>query len=393
MPEQIRYVGVIVPTGARGLVEGVAQFAYPSRPWRVKWFSGWGGTNLVEDVFSAKFDGIIVCEDRRGLAAAVAKGPWPVVLATDAFDNASLPRADTDDDAVARLAADYLLDRGFEHLLVCGTKDIASYATRCGVFRDRVTAAGKTCVWWQRSEYESDRAQELATRVLRAQPKPLGVFCESSWVAKQIADVCHRCGLRVPEDVAILGVGNDELICKLTYPPLSSVVTPDEEIGYRAAELLDALMNKRPVKQRRLALGPLGIMSRASTDVLAIADAELADALRFIRENAHKPIDVTSILSAVPIGRRTLEKKFRTLLKRSPLDEIRRIRLENAKLHLATSDLPIAEIAKRCGLPDARRFATVFKQHYHCTPKHFREQARHPKAESRTNAPLKAQKA
>jgi LacI family transcriptional regulator len=376
MADQMRYVGLVVPSGWRQMIEGVVRYAYPQHQWRVKWFSGWGGTDLVADAFREKFDGMIVTEDRPGLADAVAAGPWPTVLASDSFGNAAIPAVDVDNDAVGQLAAQYLLNRGFERFVVCGDPSMYFSRLRCRSLVRAITDAGKTAVPFEQKLMESDIAQAALGNLLVGLAKPLAVFCESDWVAKHVADVCHMRSLRVPEDVAILGVGNDELICQLTFPPLSSVMYPVELIGHEAARLLDTLMagGRRPAAP--LLLPPLGITTRASTDILAIDDADLADALQFIREHAAEPISIRSILERVPIGRRTLEKKFRRLLGRSPLEEIQRIRLEKAKLYLAGTEMLIPDVAKQCGFADARRFATVFRQTFHSTPTAYRANSR-----------------
>lgn len=378
MPGRMRYVGLIVPTGWRQMIEGVVRYAYPQHEWRMKWFSGWGGTDLVADAFREKFDGIIVTEDRRGLADAVASGPWPTVLASNMHGNQRLPSVDVDNVAVGELAARYLLDRGFERFVICGDPLMHFARERCSAFARAIHAAGKTTIPFEQTLMESVPAQAALGQLLTDLPKPLAAFCESDWVAKHVADVCHMRQLRVPEDVAILGVGNDDLICQLTFPPLSSVIHPVQQIGYQAARLLDALMDGQPLPPGPLRLPPLGITTRASTDILAIDDADLTDALRFIREHAAQPITIRDILDRVPIGRRTLEKKFRRLLGRSPLEEIQRIRMDKAKLYLANTDMLIPEIARQCGYTDARRFATVFRQRFNVTPTAYRASRRTP---------------
>jgi LacI family transcriptional regulator len=369
---------VIVPSGWRTLIEGVVRYVYPAHQWRVKWFSGWGGSDIVTDAFSQRFDGMIVAEDRRGLAAAIAKGPWKTVLASDSFGNPELPCIDVNNAAIGQIAADYLLGRGFDRLVFCGDPQMHFARQRFAAFRQAVADAGKQVTHWDQPLMESELGQARFGTFLEQMPRPLAVFCESDWIAKHVADICHLHNLRVPEDVAVLGVGADTLICQLTYPPLSTVHYPGQEIGYEAARLLDDLMSGRPAPPGRLLFPPQGITTRASTDILAIDDPDLADALRFIREHAGEPISMKHILRRVPIGRRTLEKKFRRLLGRSPLEEITRLRLETAKLYLASSDLGIPAVAKQCGFADARRFATVFRQSVGCTPTAYRQRGRTP---------------
>lgn len=378
MSTKIPYVGVIAPSGRQDVVEGVVRYAYPTHRWRVRWLSGWGGSNIVADVFSQDFDGIIVSEDRRGLAKAIAAGPWPTVLATDIYGNPKLPRVLFHNVRVGEIAAEYLLNRGFENFAVFGNPDTYFSDQRADSFIKSLAAAGKKCVSLMLEDFESDSAQKQTGQFIKSLQNPVAIFCVNDWTAKLVADTCHLNGLHVPEEVAILGVDNDRLICRLTYPPLSSVINPLRDMGFYAAQLLHQLMNNQPPAETTILLPPQGIVTRASTDVMAFSDKDITDALSFIRQNAREPITVNSILEHIPIGRRTLEKKFKSLLKRSPLDEIKRVRLTMAKLQLAHSQMNVPAIATHCGFSDARRFATVFKQEFGCSPTEYRTQCRMP---------------
>lgn len=375
-PPENRYVGVIVPTGFQDIVEGVARFAFPAHPWRVKWFSGWGGTDIPRDVNADHFDGLIVLEDRPGLLKALARPGRPLVVVTSENPEPSLPRVTFNHHAIGRMAAEELLNRGFSNFAYC-CKNVGEASQQRGqAFADRLTAAGHTCVRWDGFGQDEATIVDSLGNWLSQLPRPLAVFCECDWHAKITCDVCHIKGLRVPEDIAILGAGNDELLCALTYPPISAVNVPAGDLGYRAAEMLNCLMNRQSPPEKVVRLEPTGIVTRASTEVLAINDPEVAAALHFMRENVHKGIGVADVIRHLPLARRTLEKKFHQLLQRSPLEEIRRLRIEQAKSCLARSDLRIPEIALSCGFADARRFATVFRQQVGCPPTQYRRKYR-----------------
>lgn len=375
-PPENRYVGVIVPTGFHEVVEGVARFAFPAHPWRVKWFSGWGGTDIPSDVNSDHFDGLIVLEDRPGMLAALDRPGRSVVVVTSENPPAKFPRVIFDHQAIGRMAAEELLNRGFTNFAYCSKIAGDAAMERGRYFAEHLAAAGQTCSFWQNFGQDEAAIVDSLGAWLKALPRPLAVFCECDWHAKITCDVCHIIGLRVPEDVAILGAGNDELLCQLTYPPISAVEVPAQELGYKAAEMLNLLMKGETLPSQVVRLQPLGVVTRASTDTLAIKDPEVASALRFMRENIHKGISVEDVIRHLPVARRTLEKKFRQLLQRSPLEEIRRLRMERAKSCLARSDLRIPEVARSCGFEDPRRFSTVFHEQVGCSPVAFRRQCR-----------------
>lgn len=358
------------------LVTGVARFVYPAYRWRVKWFSGWGGTDVIQEVLDGGFDGILVLEDRPGMASALATCGAPVVVVLPAYAHAGLPSAGVDERMVAEMAADYLMNRGFENLAVVSQAATLFAAQRSEAFVERVHAHGRNCSAWQHPFQSEAQFIDRLGQWLEGLPKPVAVFCISDWTAKLACDSCHLRSLRVPEDVAILGVDNDEVICQLAYPPLSSVIVPTENIGYEAAKLLEELMWGGTAPTQQVMLAPLGVATRASTDILATADPEVAAVLRFMRDNFHRPITITDILRHVPVARRTLEKKFRTVLKRSPLEELRRLRLEHAKFYLARGEMRMPEVARSCGFVDPQHFATVFHREVGCTPRAYRRGCR-----------------
>jgi LacI family transcriptional regulator len=192
----------------------------------------------------------------------------------------------------------------------------------------------------------------------------------------EVIDACRAADIAVPEEIAIVGFDNDEPLCELAEPPLSSVAFNSARMGYEAAAMLDRLMNGKPVKQHWLEIDPLGVVTRRSSDRWAIEDPDVAAAVRFIRENAANPIDVGDVVSALSLSRRSLELRFKRTLGRSPLDEINSVRVERAKELLTRTEFKLSRIALACGFHSVIHFHTVFRRHAEITPQAYRLRTR-----------------
>ena len=204
-------------------------------------------------------------------------------------------------------------------------------------------------------------------------PKPVGIMACYDIKAQQVLDVCRELDLAVPEQVAVIGADNDHLLCNLSDPPLSSVIPNSRRAGYEAARLLDQMMFGEKVDNNAVLVRPLGIETRQSTDTLAIEDAEIAEALRFIRRHASSGINVGDVLKAVPLSRRVLESRFRKLLGRTPHEEIVRQRIGRVQQLLSETELSLREIADRTGFEHAEYLSVAFKQATGQTPTQFRK--------------------
>ena len=179
----------------------------------------------------------------------------------------------------------------------------------------------------------------------------------------QTLDACRRAGLRVPDDVAVIGVDNDTHLCNMCTPPLSSIDVNPSHIGYEAAALLTRLMRGASNPAGPVLLGPpRGIVPRQSTDVLAIDDRDVAAALRFVREHAVDGIHVSDVVANARQSPSTLERRIKATLGRTIKGEITRVRLERARLLLQETDLPIAAIATRSGFSEPKYFCEVFRK-------------------------------
>ncbi len=203
-------------------------------------------------------------------------------------------------------------------------------------------------------------------------PRPVGIMACYDIKAQQVLDVCRELDLAVPEQVAVIGADNDELLCNLSDPPLSSVVPNSQRAGYEAAGFLDRMMSGQKVKSDAVLVRPLGIETRQSTDTLAIEDAEIAAAVRFIRRHADTGINVGDVLKEVPLSRRVLESRFRKILGRTPHEEIVRQRIGRIQQLLSETELSLREIADRTGFEHAEYLSVAFKQATGQTPSEFR---------------------
>jgi LacI family transcriptional regulator len=209
-------------------------------------------------------------------------------------------------------------------------------------------------------------------------PKPVGVMTSTDLLGQQFLEACSRANVVVPEQVAVVGADNDELICAVANPPLSSVIINDPQRGYEAAALLDKLMSGVRLTTNTVYVEPAGVVRRASTDILAIADEAVVTALRYIRDHACEGIDVNEVVDRVPMSRSMLERRFRKFVGRSLNNEIVRVRLNRAVELLCATELEIKDIAHRAGFNSASYMGAVFAEKLGRTPGSYRDASRRP---------------
>jgi LacI family transcriptional regulator len=365
----------------RGVLRGIKRYAETAPHWTFLPVSP--EREAVRTLRSLRPAAVIAHVFSEGLAQSLSRLRVPVVNVCGVLPEASFPRIGVDDHRCGALAAEHLLERGLRHFGFVGHRDHGYSLRREAGFRERITQTGASVA----SYYEPGRrpfdpmgrlwAQDRAVeRWIRALPRPVGIFAPNDIWGVQLTEVCLRASLRVPEDVAILGVDDDDLLCAFARPSLSSIALPTQRIGYEAAEEVDRLLRGAQTRSRPLLFPPLGVIARRSTEILAVDDANLVAALRFIRGQAHRPIRVADLLREVPTSRRFLERRFRRVLGRSILGEIRRVHVERASQLLAQSDLPLNSVAERSGFTDAKRFSTVFRQMVGLTPSAYRQRLR-----------------
>jgi LacI family transcriptional regulator len=371
----------------RGLLSGIAGFVREHQNWSVLyeewtwadappgWLKGWDG------------DGIIVRLETQGMAAAIQPLKIPKVDVRGSVSGLNIPLIDTDDHEVASMAANHLLERGFRHCAFCGFVGANYSDKRSTWFRECITKAGVACdIYTPPSvlaggdtievEKWSLQFDEDLMDWLKYLPKPVGIMACNDIRGQQVINACRRLDLMVPDEVAVIGVDNDEVLCELSDPPLSSVVPNCGRIGYDAARLLDSLMEGKPAPPSPMYVQPAGIVTRRSTDVLAISDRAIASVVRHIRDHACEGLSVANLVHVAALSRSVFEHRFRKLVGRSPKAEIMRVQLQRAKQLLTESDMTLTGIADKCGFKYPEYFSAVFRLKTGITPGGFREQMR-----------------
>jgi LacI family transcriptional regulator len=378
----MKKVALLIETSnayARGLLHGVRAYLREHRPWSIylaehgrgdqppAWIAGWHG------------DGIIARVENPSMAQALCQLKVPIVDTSAARLMPSLPWFETDDAAIACLAFQHLRDRGFKRFAYCGDPRFNWSNWRREHFEGAVRADGGQYFLYEparRFSPDDTRQVDDIARWVKKLPKSVGVMACYDYRGQQVLDACRQLGVPVPDEVAVIGVDNDELLCELSHPPLSSVVPNTHRTGYAAAALLDEMMSGRPAEGLTHLIAPLGVATRQSTDVLAIEDRNVGLAVRFIREHACDGINVRDVLKAVPQARRQLEGRFKALLARSPHEEIVRVQLNRVQQLLADTDLPLSEVAERAGFAHVEYLSVVFKKKIGMPPSQYRSKNR-----------------
>ena len=375
-----RRVALIIETSSgygRALLAGVTRYMRAHEEWSVfleqrdllreppPWLAGWTG------------DGILSRITTPDLAAAVRASGVPLVDLTDRQHSLGFPKVRSDDGEIGRLAAKHLAQRGFRRFGFCGFEGEAWSDRRERAFAAAAKAAGGECPtfrspWYGPAAADWEEGRRRLAAWIAGLPKPVGIMGCNDVRGMQILDVCAEIGAKVPEQVAVIGVDDDRPLCLVCAPPLSSVVPDAETVGRLAAETLAALMNGLDPGPPERVVPPSGVVTRQSSDVVAIEEPEVAAALHFIRRNACRGITVSDVLREVIVSRSTLERKLRHYLGRSPQQEIRSVQVNKAKELLTTTPLPAERIAELCGFKHPEYLHVVFKRLTGRTPGEYR---------------------
>jgi LacI family transcriptional regulator len=340
----------------------------------------------LPDLESWSGDGIIFTFADRHVVRTVTRLGLPRVGiegGTMCRDSAlGVPYFATDNEAIGRLAAEHLIERGFTRLAYCGypRSDLTAWSVeRAKAFEQAARERGLFCSVYT-SRYTTARKwaslQRELTVWLASLEKPVGLLAANDARARHVLEACRSCFLRVPEDVAVLGVDNDEVMCELTDPPLSSIEQGTRTLGYQAAAMLDDLMAGKRVRRLRHFVRPKEVVMRRSTNVLAIGNSDVAAAVAYIRQHACDPASVGDVVAAVGLSRSTLHVRFKEAMGRTMHAEIQRVQIERARNLIAVTDLPLKQIATMAGFAHINYLTTVFRHQIGWTPAEYRKRAR-----------------
>jgi LacI family transcriptional regulator len=293
--------------------------------------------------------------------------------------DANIPYVGTDNTAIAQLAADHLLERGFVHFAYCGYHPTPS--NRCSykraeAFSEAIVKRGHACASYNAPNTASDTWEKICGDLvawLSSLPHPVGIMACNDSRARQILEACRMVHLRVPEDVAVVGVDNEEAICLFTKPTLTSVDQGSQRSGYEAASLLDQWMDGGLMTPGKRTVAPVGIVARGSTEILATTDDELAAALLFIREHACEAIKLDDVSRTTGANNVSLRRRFKSVLGRTVHEEIQRVRVERAKQLLVSTDWPFKQIARHSGFCSVQYMSTRIRQSTGYTPREYRD--------------------
>lgn len=375
-----RSVALLIETSnayARGLLEGVVDYVRRHDAWSIFLPEQQRGARLPAWISRWRGDGVIARIETPEIARALQRTKLPMVDVSAGRHIPGIPWVETDDAEIARLAAEHLLERGFRQLAFCGEAGFNWSLWRQASFVRIVSEAGCACHVYQSPSsaergFSWNREKRRLAAWVRRLPRPIGVLASYDIKAQQLLDVCRELDIAVPEEVAVIGVDNDRLLCALASPPLSSVIPNARLTGFEAARLLDRVMAGERVPTDGHLVKPLGVQTRQSTDVLALDDPDIATAVRYIREQACRGIDVSAVLRQSPLSRRVLESRFLKLLGRTPHQEILRVRINRVKQLLGGTDLSLAEVAERAGFEHVEYLSVAFKREVGQTPREFR---------------------
>lgn len=364
----------------RDLIQGIVRYSRLHGPWtfyredvfysqnknrrkNLAWIKKWGA------------DGIIT-RDSQDMDAFLELG-LPVISASAFLERSqNVIEIVTDDIRVGELACEHFTRRGFTNFAYFGFNDMPWSKRRQNSFTGLLKEKGFSAhVLNSKSSrmLNWDKEHPRIIKWLESLPKPIGVLCCNDDRGCDLIEACKAGGLKVPFEVAVIGVDNDVQVCELSNPPLSSISLSTEKAGYQAAETLDKLMSGKPAGLTEINVTPLEVVNRQSTDTLAIDDEQVVQALQFINHSTKELIQVSDVIYHVRCSRRGLDEKFQKHLGYTVFAEIRRVRVENIARMLLETDMSISQIALTLGYNDSDHIARFFKQEKLVTPQAYKK--------------------
>ena len=382
--KRIPHVALLIETSrsyTRGLLRGIRHYVSEHGPWSLfmeqralessppPWLGNWQG------------DGILTRTWTQATADAIRRTKVPTVELRATKLRHRFPFVGVDNGALGRMVAEHLAERGFRNFACYDIDSEIFFEKRRDNFVATVQAMGFDCHVLHAPEgREKPRQWEAQQRRLVQWlidlPKPGGIMACTDQLGYWVLDACLRAGVAVPEQAAVVGAENDESLCTMSSPPLSSVQFNAERIGYEAAAVLDRMMRGDSPPAGPIEIEPRGIVTRPSSDIVAIDDPVVAEAVTYIRDHADAALSVEDLLDVIPISRSALERRMRAALGRSPKAEILRAQLNRVKQLLCDTDLSLAAIADRCGFNHPQYMSHIFKKKLGQTPGQYRSMTR-----------------
>jgi len=359
-------------------VPGIADFAREHGAWTF-FMRPESYTVSLQNLRGWNGDGVIALVDTEAEARAARELPIPVVNLSGALRDPGLPRVMVDHTMIGRVAAEHLLQCGFQEFAYFGVEQLWYAELRKRGFVERVEREGHRCeVFMLKTDLREGQPWHYGRKELEEWlgmlTLPVGILACDDYRARTVSEACSRLGLEVPSKVGIVGVDNEEILCEFCVPTLSSVSRSNYEVGYQAASLLDRLMRGEAPPENDVLVLPDGVVQRHSTDVVGAADPHVAAAVCYIRENLDKQFGVKHVASQVSVSRRCLEQGFRARLGCTPYEYLSRLRVERAKEILSEEKrVKISQVARVCGFNNTLQLRRAFRRAVGTTPQRYRK--------------------
>ncbi len=360
----------------RGVSRGVIAYARQQTNWRLS-------RSLhpsADEVFSTESKGLICQDINPADYLQLQQAGIPVVLVGRANANPNIDAVVVDEDAVGAIAADHFIELGLRNFAYVASGNWLFVHLRLAglnaALAARALGPASSFIESLYDEHMRLRFETMLEQWLPRLPRPCAVLAANDAVGIEVVAAARRAGLRVPDDLTVVGVDDDDLFCEMSDVPLSSVAQPTFAIGFEAARVLQERIEKPDRPRAVVELAPIRVVTRASSDLVALDDEDVAMAVRLIRDHAAEPITVEWIVKQIPVARRSLERRFRNTIGRSMLEQVHRVRFERARQLLAETDLGLKAVAKQSGFGNARWLAKSFQKQLRQSPSDFRKRYR-----------------
>jgi len=381
--KKIPTIGLLIESSrasGRALLCGIAKCAHHYGPWSFYWEPG-GLEKAWPKLKALDVNGIIL-RDVDKLEEVLDLGVPAVIIGHSKTEVPNMVNVVTDSSAIGKIGAEHLLNCGFKHFAFCGYGNVSSSPLeresftwsdlRKESFERRIRKAGfevnpytiLSATWREESRRMAAWLQSL--------PKPVGLMACNDDCGRQVIEACKLANLSVPDAVGVLGADNDEVVCGLSDPPMSSVAINFERAGYEAALILYRLLRGKRSVPLKITVPATHVVARRSTDFMAVIDPHVSKGLQFIRDHARENIMVLDISRAAGLSRRALEIKFRQEIGCSIHEYVRRVRTDQIVRLLVETDLPVGQIAETLGFSDVQHFARYFRAGKQASPLAYR---------------------
>ena len=365
----------------RGIIEGLSQYAR-EKNWMLSFEQAGRDARSFERYKPWRADGIVIRSYYRSTYNRILQSGVPFVELLGYAESNVAPAVTMDEQRVAELVVQHFLERGLRSFAYYCMEDSPIFYARRFFFLRRLEELGYSCdvypTKWRVRDYAfpqwSEKYRDKLAKWLKGLPKPIALFASLDQCGQVVLELCQELGIRVPQEISVVAVGNDDWICNLLRPTLSSVDGNSFAIGWRAAQLLEQKMNGEKTENKTIYVPPSFLATRKSSDFYAVGDPDVEAALTFIRERACEHITVQDVLNEINVSQRTLYRAFSKYLGRTPQDEIIRAQIERAKTLLRETNDSIVSVAFQCGFSSDVYFVRAFRREVGTTPNAFRQQ-------------------